>query len=246
MTAHDASRARLILFPISVAAVLAVASSAQAQDEPLPTAVVVQSTAAVPIATPKVTVGAPPVSGLAMDARLVHAFGENNGVLGGADGLPPIALGFRGERFAVLVGPYYRSLSTPYHYTTGATSDGSGNLGGLGTTVTGRSELRSYGATLLLELVLARTDDKRTAAHAIVGGTIAENKWSASVSGHDYPEVGEPSSYGLSVGVGLRHWLTPNLGLSAEIGEAYTTTPIGDERARQLTTFGALGLSLVL
>jgi hypothetical protein len=113
--------------------------------------------------------------------------------------------------------------------------------------VVGESVLSHYGGTLLTELVLFRTDDKRTAAHALVGATIAETKWSISSPGVSQ-ELAIPASYGLSVGAGLRHWLTPNFGVSIEGGESFVSSPTGmsGARAHDLSTFGALGVSLVL
>lgn len=231
--------------PILIASfVVSVTADASAQDEepaaPNPV-VAVQSTAPIAPSKPKpLTVVAP--TGFAMDARLVRAFGVSYGFAG--DGLPPVALGYRGERFALTVGPYFCSTSAPMGSLGGLSGAGQGQLG---LVVVGESTRSNYGGTLLTELVLFRTDDKRTAAHALVGVTLAETKGDFSSSGVSQ-EVSLPATYGLSVGAGLRHWLTPNFGVSVEGGESYVSSPSGfpGMRTRQLSTFGALGVSLVL
>jgi hypothetical protein len=232
--------------------VVSVAANARAQDEE-PDArapvVAVQSTeSTTPVAStkPKPRTGFTTPTGFAMDARLVHGIGQ--GGLAG-DGLPPIAVGYRGERLALTVGPFYSSASAPMGMSSvGALGGiGSNGVGQLGPTAVGQAELSRYGGTLLAELVLFRTDDKRTAAHALVGATLAETKGTLSYPGYS-ADTSMPATYGLSVGGGLRHWLTPNFGVSVEGGESYVNSPSGifTLRTRQLTTFGALGVSLVL
>jgi hypothetical protein len=228
--------------------VVSVAASASAQDEEpaaLPPVVAVQSTTPIASTKPKPPPAIAP-TGFAMDARLVRAFG----VGGWGDGLPPVALGYRGERFALTVGPFYSSSRGPMGLGVVGGLGGVGGQGGqgaLGPLVVGESELSRYGGTLLTELVLFRTEDKRTAAHGLVGATLAETKGSFSYSGLTQ-ETSMPATYGLSVGAGLRHWLTPNFGVSVEGGESYVNSPSGllNMRTKQLSTFGALGVSLVL
>jgi hypothetical protein len=229
----------ILVASLVVTVAVTVAANASAQDEP-PAAVVVQSTSAA--ATPKprpraTTEPVPePVTGLAMDARLVRKFGGTFS-LGDTEGLPPVVLGYRGERIALLVGPFYRRIVSPV-----AMGEDLSNVPQRA--VFGEGVQTEYGGTLLAEVVIARTDDKRTAAHALVGATLAETRLRASYPGLRTMQAALPPTYGLSVGVGLRHWLSPHFGVSAEIGEAYLSTGTAD--VRTITTFGALGVSLVL
>jgi hypothetical protein len=231
--------------------VVSVAANAHAQDEEPAAAppVVVQSTTPIASSKPKPL---PPLvpTGFAMDARLVRAVSGGLGWAG--DGLPPVALGYRGERFALTLGPFYSRSSAPVGISGLGGVGSFGGVGGIGQGqpvgfVTGESELSHYGGTLLTELVLFRTDDKRTAAHGLVGATLAETKGSVSYGGFSQ-EASMPATYGLSVGAGLRHWLTPNFGVSVEGGESYVNSPSGiaSMRTKQMSTFGALGVSLVL
>lgn len=236
--------------------VVTVATNASAQDDepaaPPPVVAVQSIESTTPVASTKPKPRGPfaPPTGFAMDARLVHGIGQGGGLAG--DGLPPIAVGYRGERLALTVGPFYSSASAPMGVSSVGALGGAGGSGGsgggqLGPSVVGQAELSRYGGTLLAEVVLFHSDDRHTAAHALVGATLAESKGTLSYPGYA-EDVSMPATYGLSVGAGLRHWLTPNFGVSVEGGESYVNSPSGifTLRTKQLSTFGSLGVSLVL
>jgi hypothetical protein len=145
-------------------------------------------------------------------------------------GAPPfVAIGYRGDRYAILFGP-----AIGHYGASGQTA---------GVTVAGVS--------WHTELVATQSDDRTNELYALLGGSVAI----ADFDGNDHGVGGQPA-YGLLVGMGARHWVSPHLGVHVELGESVTSTPFprtvtaSSSRAdpiyiTALATFGTMGISVL-
>jgi hypothetical protein len=201
---------------------------------------------------------APPTSGFALEGRLSQSIapvgiGLSAGTLlpSIVGGPPPASIGYRGDGWAVSVGPSIGHIGAD----TSATTSGS---------------VWYFGAAVLGEIRVARSADRRTEGYVLVGANVAGATTSSSTTvsgtttsdgGGDNGVSGKPA-YGFLAGFGLRHWLAPNLGIGAELGESYVNVPLGtdtetvvsgsgvqndqtsDLRANILSTFGDINVAL--
>lgn len=196
-----------------------------------------------------------PSKGFALEGRLSQSIapvgiGLSAGTLlpSIVGGPPPASIGYRGEGWAVTVGPSI------------------GHIGYDGSSVSS-SSIWYFGASVLGEIRVAHSQDRRTEGYVLVGanGAGATTSTSSSSGGSGGSSSGDGVSgkpaYGFLAGFGLRHWLAPNLGIGAELGESYLNVPIGSDtetlitgngvetdsanlRANILSTFGDINVAL--
>ena len=194
----------------------------------------------------------PPDQGFALEGRLAQSIAPVGigmsaatllpAILGGP---PPASIGYRGDGWAVTVGPSIGHI-------------------GFDTSSTSSSSIWYFGASVLGEIRVAHSADRRTEGYVLVGANVAGATTSQSsstggdTSGGDNGVSGKPA-YGFLAGFGLRHWLAPHLGIGAELGESYLNVPVGavteivggsddektsDLRASILSTFGDINVAL--
>jgi hypothetical protein len=195
--------------------------------------------------------GSPPATGFTIEGRLSQSIAPVGlGLTAGTllptllGGPPPASLGYRGDGWALTVGP----------------SIGHIGFENVGTTDT--SSIWYYGASVLGEVRLARTANRRTEGYLLLGANLAGASTSSSTGqgGGTVPagsdQLSAHPAYGALAGFGLRHWLTPNLGIGAELGESYLNVPLGsiseddgstrESRMNLLSTFGDIHVALTL
>lgn len=164
-------------------------------------------------------------------------------------GMPFVSFGYRGEQGGFGLGPVVVHSESD----TGASS--------------------SIGATLIGLTLHAEIDAMHSADHKngmyLLAGVSVMLPWLSSSSNaigtasrNNEDGISGKAAYGALLGLGGRHWVSRNLGVNVEIGESYANTPIGtsasaaptvdvtttqptDLRAGVLTTFGAVGVTLV-
>jgi hypothetical protein len=192
-----------------------------------------------------------PGTGLFIEARLSSLnLPGANGVIGGLGGPAPATVGYRASGFTVGIGPAIHQLTQSR--TSCIRDPMSGNCSGDDETRT--DTLNAIGAHLVATVTLATLHEERAELYVLVGFTIGA-AFTSSDDGNDTPPPeqdlkGSPIAFGGTVGVGIRYFLAPFLGIGAELGEGYTNIPlssttVSSERIYAFSTWGALSAQLV-
>lgn len=166
--------------------------------------------------------------GVAIDARLrVAAAG-----LRPVDRAPPIAMGYRGRRFGVLLAPIFG------HTRSDAVC-------GLTYTPCEGSATTKYGAELRTDVTVARSGEDRLELFVAAAANLSGRKVTApsadavALIGEDQGLSGEVT-WGLEGGAGGRYWLTANVAVLGELLVTYQNYPAGKAGRGEVLREGAL------
>lgn len=201
---------------------------------------------------PQVVRAEAPGTGLFIEARLSSLnLPGANGVIGGLGGPAPATIGYRASGFTVGVGPAIHQLTQsqttcPRDPIMGTCTSGDDQ--------TRTDTLTAIGAHVVATVTMATLHEDRAELY-LLGGFTFGGVISSSDDGDDVPEPeqdlkGSPIAFGGTVGVGIRYFLAPFLGIGAELGEGYTNIPlssntVSSERIYAFSTWGALSAQLV-
>lgn len=193
-----------------------------------------------------------PGTGLFIEARLSSLnLPGAEGLIGGLGGPAPATIGYRASGFTVGVGPAIHQVtqsrsSCPRDLMTGNCLSGDDQ--------TRTEALTALGAHVVATLTMATLHEDRAELY-LLGGFTLGGVISSSDDGDDVPEPeqdlkGSPIAFGGTVGLGIRYFLAPFLGIGAELGEGYTNIPLSSsvstsERVYAFSTWGALSAQLV-
>jgi hypothetical protein len=210
--------------------ILTLPSFAAAQ-EPSPTAP--PSTAAV--AAEAGQDGGAPSSGFTLEARLPQTIAPVGlGLAAGTilssivGGPPPATLGYRGDGFALTVGPSIGRIGID---TSGASS----------------TSVWYYGGAVLGEVAVTRSANRRMEGYLLFGASLAVASTSTSSStgssSSNNDGVSGKPAFGVLGGFGLRYWCSSHLGVGVEAGESYLSLPVGSSSSQTLDANGSLTTS---
>ena len=208
------------------------------------------------------------VTGVTIEARLPRVVApvglgnvSNVALADSIAGPPPVAIGYRGNGFSLVIGPSIGHVAAD-------SASSSCDANGACTSGTTTSSTSFFGATVLAEIDLVHSRDKRAEGYLMLGGNLAiASESSGSSSSSSAPSSsndglnGKPA-FGFIGGVGLRYWVAPSLGVGAELGEDYLNLPLGATssssssggtstsntttslRGSIISTFGSISVSL--
>jgi hypothetical protein len=194
-----------------------------------------------------------PTTGFMIEARLAQTFApiDTSNVATPISAFtltpPPVALGYRGESFAIVGGLMWNRFEQ--------------DTGKSGNSVT----VSFFGVTALGEFTVAHSDDRRAEGYLVTGLSLSSPSVSRTgqSSSPDDGFSGE-LAWGMLAGGGARYWVSPHLGIGAELGLGYVNYPAGksastvstgggtpttdseNQRGNALSTFGSIGVTLVL
>jgi hypothetical protein len=175
-------------------------------------------------------------TGFAIDARLPLAF-DFGSTLGTARQGAPVAVGYRGQRFALLLGPLFgRQTTTDLDCGPGC-----------------QTTQTRYGAQLRADVTAFRAASARLDAYVPFSVAVAGNTSSSQAPQPTFwtAQSGE-ASWSAATGVGARYWLTPHLAVFSELTLAYVDVPtvissvnLETTRYRDISFGGAVGAAFV-